>query len=101
MRKALLAVAVLCLAPGLANVCGDHFRKWEVEDRKHAYPAVMQALRASVEMTVGSRGDGGESRAHALRLSSDSTMRVLSLLLCAAGLSHTIRISASSSPTVV
>ena len=45
MRKALLAVATLCLAAGPAIACDDHIGRCELEDWKHTYTGMMKALQ--------------------------------------------------------
>ena len=45
MRKTMLGVAALCLAPGPAIACDDHVGQCEVEDWKYTYTSVMEALQ--------------------------------------------------------
>lgn len=45
MRKAMLTVAGLCLLTSGALACDDHVGACEIEDWRHDYVSVMQALR--------------------------------------------------------
>ncbi len=44
MRRPVLTALALCMAPGVALACDDHFGKCEIEDWKHTYTEMMEAL---------------------------------------------------------
>ena len=44
MRMPVLTALALCMAPGVALACDDHVGKCEIEDWKHTYTGMMEAL---------------------------------------------------------